>query len=70
MSNRRNFLKKTGLAGLGLTGLGFLRSNSAQAKSEKVIEGQATGDLRLLDWEPIPQLVVEETIIKKPNSRL
>ena len=67
MSNRRNFLKKTGLAGLGLTGLGFLGSHSVQGKSKKVVEEQVIGDLRLLDWEPIPQLVVEETIITKPK---
>jgi hypothetical protein len=67
MSNRRNFLKKTGLAGLGLTGLGFLGSNPSEAKSKNTVEEQVTGDLRLLDWEPVPQLVVEETIITKPK---
>ncbi len=67
MSNRRNFLKKTGLAGLGLTGLGFLGPKSVAGKSKEAIEEQVAGDLRLLDWEPVPQLVVEETIIKKPK---
>ena len=64
-SNRRNFLKKTGLASLGLTGLGFL--GSGPAKAAKQTSNQAMGDLKLLDWEPEPQLVVQETIIKKPK---
>lgn len=67
MSNRRNFFKKAGLAGLGLTGLGFLSSKKAEGKSKAVLDEQDVGDLRLLDWEPVPQLVVEETIITKPK---
>lgn len=67
MDNRRNFLKKTGLAGLGLTGLGFLGSKPAEGKSKVMVEEQVAGDLKLLDWEPIPQLVVEETIVTKPK---
>jgi len=67
MRTRRNFLTKTGLAGLGLTNLGFLGSKSTETKDRETITKQVSGDLRLLDWEPIPQLVVEETIIKKPK---
>lgn len=67
MSNRRNFLKKTGLAGLGLTGMGFLGSKPVSGKLTPKSDEQTVGDLRLLDWEPIPQLVVKETIITKPK---
>lgn len=63
-NNRRNFLKKAGLASLSLTGLG--RMGSSQVKAKRTPE-HVTGDLRLLDWEPESQLVVEETIIKKPK---
>lgn len=68
-SNRRNFLKKTGLAGLGLTGLGFLGSKPAQAiqHASEAGSAQVKGDLKLLDWEPVPQLVVKETVITKPK---
>src|SRR5690625_6605909 len=66
--NRRNFLKKSGLAGLGLTGMGFLGDN---VLAKPVKEGTATtvsnGDLRLLDWEPVPQLIVKETEVLKPK---
>src|SRR5690625_7802059 len=66
--NRRNFLKKSGLAGLGLTGMCFLGDN---VLPKPVKEGTATtvsnGDLRLLDWEPVPQLIVKETEVLKPK---
>ncbi|MEX0680606.1 MAG: amidohydrolase family protein [Balneolales bacterium] len=64
-SNRRNFLKKTGLTSLGLTGLGLMGSSPVKAKQRST--EQAAGDLRLLDWEPEPQLVVSETIVTKPK---
>lgn len=67
MNHRRNFLKKTGLASLGLTGIGFLGSSKTSATPNEAVKKQVSGDLRLLDWEPVSQLVVEETIIKKPK---
>lgn len=66
-SNRRNFLKKTGLASLGLTGLGFMGSKPVEKQGYNAGKEQVSGDLKLLDWEPIPQLVVEETVITKPK---
>src|SRR5690625_1444470 len=66
--NRRNLLKKSGPAGLGLSGMGFLGDN---VLPKPVKEGTATtvsnGDLRLLDWEPVPQLIVKETEVLKPK---
>ncbi|MEX0928037.1 MAG: amidohydrolase family protein [Balneolales bacterium] len=61
-NDRRNFLKMTGLAGLGLTGPGLLsrdRYDNTAASQE--------GNLRLLDWEPVSQLVVKETTVTKPK---
>lgn len=65
-NNRRNFLKKSGLASLGLAGLGFMGSKE-ELNSGEDDRTQTNGDLRLLDWEPIPQLVVKETKIEKPR---
>jgi hypothetical protein len=65
--NRRKFLEITGLAGLGLTGLGFIGSKKIQPPELNYPETREGGDLRLLDWEPVPQLVVKETIISKPK---
>lgn len=61
--DRRKFLKNTGLAGLGLTGLGL----GGPAIGKDIQQTPNQGDLRLLDWEPVPQLVVKETIISKPR---
>src|SRR5690606_28568165 len=61
--DRRKFLKNTGLAGLGLTGLGL----GGPAIGKDIQQTPNEGDLRLLDWEPVPQLVVKETIISKPR---
>ncbi|WP_234567302.1 amidohydrolase family protein [Rhodohalobacter sp. 614A] len=66
-SNRRSFLKKAGLTGLGFTGLGFLGGSKPGYSKPVSNADQVTGDLRLLDWEPIPQLVVQETIVTKPK---
>src|SRR5690625_7467735 len=64
----RSFFEKSGLVGLGLTGMGFLGDN---VLPKPVKEGTATtvsnGDLRLLDWEPVPQLIVKETEVLKPK---
>lgn len=69
--NRRDFLKMSGMAGIGLTGLFGLGSRNRSAAEALPVEDLATaeqnGNLRLLDWEPIPQLVVKETIISKPR---
>ncbi|MEX0646492.1 MAG: amidohydrolase family protein [Balneolaceae bacterium] len=66
-SNRRNFLKKAGLAGLSLTGLGFMGAKPAGNHEYNLNEQIVNGDLRLLDWEPVPQLVVKETDVLKPK---
>lgn len=66
-SNRRSFLKKAGLTSLGFTGLGFLGGSKPGYSKPVSNADQVTGDLRLLDWEPIPQLVVQETIVTKPK---
>ena len=66
-SNRRDFLKKTGLAGLGLAGLGSVGSESVQQQEYDMNEAAANGNLRLLDWEPVPQLVVKRTEVLKPK---
>src|SRR5690554_226577 len=66
-SNRRRFLEITGLTGLGLTGLGFVGPRKSQQPDLNYPKAKEAGDLRLLDWEPIPQLVVKETIVNKPK---
>lgn len=66
-SNRRQFLKKSGLAGLGLTGLGFLGYKPTNTSPLLQQSNQESGDLRLLDWEPVPQLIVKETKVLKPK---
>ncbi|MEX0679814.1 MAG: amidohydrolase family protein [Balneolales bacterium] len=63
-NNRREFLKKSGLATLGLSGAGFL---GAAKKSEVEHATQEVGNLRLLDWRPVSQMVVKETKILKPK---
>ncbi len=68
-NNRRDFLKKSGLAGLGLAGAGFL---GGSRKSELFDDNakkrdSEPGDLRLLDWEPISQMVVNTTEVIKPR---
>lgn len=56
------------MAGYGLTGLGFLGFNKAKAKEvDNLAVAEANGDLRLLDWEPVSQMVVKQTIVKKPK---
>lgn len=65
--NRRNFLKNIGFAGLGLTGLGFMGSKHTRDSGFDLERAVENGNLRLLDWEPIPQLVVKETLVAKPR---
>jgi uncharacterized protein len=63
-NNRRNFIKHSGLASLGLMGTGFLGTSLS---SEKNALTSVPGDLRLLDWQPVSQLIVRETKILKPR---
>lgn len=64
--NRRNFLKKSGLAGLSLTGMGFLGDNIIpKTVANDLNTTESNGDLRLLDWEPVTQMVVKETEVLK-----
>src|SRR5690625_2560161 len=66
--NRRNFLKKSGLAGLSLTGMGFLGDNIIpKPVANDLNTTESNGDLRLLDWEPVTQMVVKETEVLKPK---
>src|SRR5690606_7374520 len=65
--NRRKFLEVTGLAGLGLTGFGFGGPKKNRQYDLHYPKSKEACDLRLLDWEPIPQLVVKATIVSKPK---
>src|SRR5690554_6707741 len=65
--NRRKFLEITSLAGLGLTGFGFTGVKKNPKPNTHYPQVGTAGDLRLLDWEPIPQLVVKETVVLKPK---
>ncbi|MEX1269040.1 MAG: amidohydrolase family protein [Balneolaceae bacterium] len=67
-NNRREFLKKAGLTGLGFGSAGFFGfGNRNNGKSENLIADNQTGDLKLLEWEPVSQMVVKETLITKPK---
>lgn len=63
--SRRNFLKKSGLASLGLFGMGL--SDAGKNTPKRIERIQETGDLKLLDWEPVSQMVVKETEVQKPR---
>lgn len=52
---------------MGLTGLGFLGYKPTNTAPSSQQSNQESGDLRLLDWEPVPQLVVKETKVLKPK---
>src|SRR5690625_3615948 len=79
--NRRDFLRMSGFAGLGLTGAGFFglgKKSEANAhgtstgaterdREREIAIAEQNGDLRLLDWEPVTQMVVKETVISKPK---
>lgn len=71
--SRREFLKWFGWSGLGATGAGLSWMGQDEKRVEPVqpdrtiAEQAASGDLRLLDWEPVPQLVVRETVVEKPR---
>lgn len=69
-NNRRSFLKKSGLASLGLTGFGLMGSrlkDDFELNRTEVERAAANGDLRLLDWEPVTQMVVKQTRVEKPK---
>ena len=69
-NNRRSFLKKSGLASLGLTSLGLFgsrRNDDFELDQTEVERTAANGDLRLLDWEPVTQMVVKQTRVEKPK---
>src|SRR5690625_5992388 len=53
---------------MGLHGMGF-RGDVVLPKpvKEATAATVSNGDLRLLDWEPVPQLIVKETEVLKPK---
>lgn len=70
-NNRRNFLKKTSLAGLSLTGIGAISAFSREIKNQEIpvteIDAQAgpMDNILLKDWQPRSSVVVTETVVKK-----
>jgi len=64
--NRRDFLKMTGLAGMGIAGSGFFGSANGKEKQAEDARREI-GDLKLLDWEPVSQMVVKTTEVLKPK---
>lgn len=64
--NRREFLRMTGSAGIGLVGAGLFQSNVYNQQKMKLADSEA-GDLKLLDWEPVSQMVVKKTEVLKPK---
>src|SRR5690625_2089415 len=66
--NRRNYLNKSGLAVLGLIGMGVLVDNVLpKLVKERTATTVSNVDLRLLYCEPVPQLIVKETEVLKPK---
>lgn len=63
--NRREFLKMSGAASLGFMGTGIFKGAIANQKNTTL--DSETGDLKLLDWEPISQMVVKTTEVLKPK---
>lgn len=64
-NDRKEFLKLTGMAGVGLVSNGLSRHT---AFDEPTGSGNnETGNLKLLDWEPISQLVVKTTEVLRPK---
>ena len=55
----------TGMAGVGLASTGLF--GSAAAKETNGSANIEAGDLKLLDWEPVSQLVVKSTKVLKPK---
>ena len=74
-NGRREFMKKAGLAGMGLAGamhLGVEKGSNAygnvETEGSEIWSSDAeVGDLRLLDWEPVSQMVVKTTEVLKPK---
>lgn len=66
-NSRRNFLKMAGMAGLGLTGSGLGISNRNRDRDAEKLANVEDGELRLLDWEPVSQMVVNETVVTQPR---
>lgn len=70
-NNRRNFLKKTSLAGLSLAGIGTIPAFCEDVKNEQVPVTETAADagpmdaILLKDWEPRSSVVVSETVVKK-----
>lgn len=63
-NSRRNFFKKIGLTGFGLFGAGFIPYEKRKAAVSSKLQN---GDLKLLDWEPVSQMIVKETEVLKPS---
>lgn len=63
--NRREFLKLAGMAGAGLASSGLFQTKAVKDKMRNT--NSETGDLKLLDWEPVSQLVVKTTDVLKPK---
>jgi predicted TIM-barrel fold metal-dependent hydrolase len=70
-NNRRNFLKKTSLAGLSLTGIGAISSFSREVKNEIISLAENTekagpmDTILLKDWQPSSSVVLTETVVQK-----
>ncbi|HEX7906453.1 MAG TPA: amidohydrolase family protein, partial [Chitinophagaceae bacterium] len=70
-NNRRNFLKKTSLAGLSLAGIGTIEAFSREVKNEGISATKAAAqagpmdNILLKDWQPRSSVVIAETVVKK-----
>ena len=64
-NNRKEFLKLTGLASVGLVSNGLFSREAFEEPAES--GGNDTGNLKLLDWEPVSQLIVKTTEVLRPK---
>jgi len=66
-NNRRQFLKQSGWAGLGFAGIGFMGTSPVNKIAGSTGLSAENGNLRLIDWEPVSQMVVKQTEVLKPK---